>query len=306
MNQGRLSAILYLENNLTAGAFTPQRLEILNLLSAQAAISIENARLYTNLEELVKERTARLQKVTDRLQGELRMAQKIQRSLLPASQPRWTELDLCCHTTPAREVGGDFYAYHTFGGRRFVIAVGDVSGKGMPAALLMGVSTASLQVFIDHDLEPAQLLAELDQALVPYTRSTNHNCALCYTELKGNWLRVVNAGCISPIVCRRDGLVEWVEAGGMPLGIGLGAEVGYQEAAIALERGDLVIMTSDGVVEATAVSGEWFGFERLEQTVARGPRTSAQAMLDHIRSEIATFVGRAEPHDDATIVVFML
>ncbi len=266
-------------------------------------------------EEKLKATNQQLQVLTDRLQEELTLAQKIQQSLLPIGHPAWFGLDLECHTAPAREVGGDFYAYHVFeddeATRRFAIAVGDVSGKGMPAALLMAASLTALHSVITRVSAPSKLLAELDLAIEPYTSTTLQNCALCYAEIiplnstLNNWsLRVANAGCITPLICRATGgIVEWVEVGGIPLGVGLGAQSGYAEAAFSLKPGDMVIFTSDGVVEATDGKGVLFGFERLEQAVVRGPKISAAAMLTHLRTEIAAFTASTELHDDLTIVV---
>ena len=101
-------------------------------------------------------------------------------------------------------------------------------------------------------------------------------------------------------------MVNWAEVGGMPLGIGLGAQFGYQEITLTLSSGDLIILTSDGVVEANNAAREMFGFERLEQAVAVGPSTSAAAMLTHLQAEVAAFVGDKEPHDDLTIVVMQI
>jgi sigma-B regulation protein RsbU (phosphoserine phosphatase) len=189
--------------------------------------------------------------------------------------------------------------------------VGDASGKGMPAALLMAVSLASFQSAIDLGLEPAELLAHLDEVIMPYTRTGRQNCVFCYVEvlLSGGgtsdtaMLRAANAGCVPPLIRRQNGAIEWVEVGGMPLGVGLGAEDGYPEATISLRPGDLVILTSDGVIEAMSASKEMFGFERLEEAVATGPTTSAEAMSGHLRAAVASFTGNAEPHDDLTIVV---
>ncbi len=276
-------------------------------------------------EEELRISNQQLQELTDRLQEELTMAQKIQQSLLPTGRPPWSGLDLVCHSVPAREVGGDFYAYHAFSSppspspegtkrrERFAIAVGDVSGKGMPAALLMAASLTALQSIISRAADPSDLLCELDLALEPYTKTTLQNCALCYAEItppahrprkdKAGLLRVANAGCVTPLICRTDGTVEWVEVGGLPLGVGMGARSGYTEATFSLYPGDLVIFTSDGVIEAMNAAGELFSFERLEQAVATGPQTSAAAMLAHLRAEVAAFTGEIEPHDDLTIVV---
>jgi serine phosphatase RsbU (regulator of sigma subunit) len=195
-------------------------------------------------------------------------------------------------------------------GGHFAIAVGDVSGKGMPAALLMAVSMASFQAIIGQGLAPKDLLTHLDGAIALYTRTTGQNCALVYMEItppllnnQEGVMRVANAGCMMPIIRRVDGSVSWIEVYGTPLGMELSAEVGYQEVEIALASGDLIILTSDGVVEANNELGEMFGFDRFEEAVATGPNTGAEAMLEHLKAAVAAFVGKTEPHDDLTIVV---
>ncbi|HEY1013924.1 MAG TPA: SpoIIE family protein phosphatase, partial [Herpetosiphonaceae bacterium] len=241
------------------------------------------------------------------LQRELDVAHNIQSSLLPPASPAWPALDVQCYNVPARDVGGDLYAYHAFGDGRFALAVGDVSGKGMPAALLMAVSLASLQSIIQQQFAPEALLAYLDTAIIPYTRTTMQNCALVYLDIEpgpaGATLRAANAGCVTPLVRRADGSAEWLEIGGFPLGTGLGARAGYPPSELALGRGDLVILSSDGVIEAQNSAHELFGFERLEAVVRSGPADSAAAMLGHIQREVDAFMAGAELHDDLTLVV---
>ena len=258
------------------------------------------------------------------MQQELDFAHRIQVSLLPASRPEWPALDVVCYSSPARDVGGDFYTYHAFGDTaklsatgqadHYGIAVGDVSGKGMPAALLMAVSFASLEAIIDRPFSPGELLAYLDQAIAPHTKKIKQNCALCYIDItppslslgggkKGRIMRVANAGCVEPILRRANGEVQWIEVGGMPLGTGFGASLGYPEETLTLSPGDLVVMSSDGVAEAMIASGEIFGFERLEEAIRSGPNTTAEAMLTYILTQVGAFVGQAEAHDDLTIIV---
>ncbi len=430
LNQGKLNGILYLENNLTPGTFTPDRLALLNLLSSQAAISIENAMLYTNIQSsekkyrtlfedskdtifvttpsgqiidvnpageelfgyireeaiimtthdfyvnpedrikylttleeqgsvkdfevrlrkksgveidclitstvrladdgtilghqgIVRDITARKQAEKERLQlsaiqRELTIAQDIQQSLLPPQKPDWSGPEVLCYNAPAREVGGDFYAYHALSsttkdtGEKYGLAVGDVSGKGMPAALLMAVSLASLQAIVGQELTPADLLSHLDQAILPYTRTSRQNCALVYVEItlpyqdEAGVVRVANAGCIPPLIQRADGSVEWVEVGGLPLGAGVVDEFEYHTMTLPLAKEDIIVLVSDGVIEANNSDNEMLGFDRLEQIVVAGPNTNAQAMLAHLQAEITAFVGQAEPHDDLTIVVLQV
>ena len=143
-----------------------------------------------------------------------------------------------------------------------------------------------------------------------YTRTGQQNCAMVYAEIvlpsapDGQaTLSAANSGCITPIIRRSDGSVEWIEVGGMPLGVGLGFNLGYEEMSLQLNKGDFVILTSDGIVEANNAADEMYGFDRFEQAVAAGPATSAEAMLAHLKDEVAAFVGGAEAHDDLTLVV---
>ena len=316
LKQGELIGVLYLENNLAAGVFTAESLEVLNLLASQAAISIDNARLYANLEYLVAQRTLELstvnkhlQYLNDQLTGEVRMARTIQQNLLPLSRPPWTDLTVFCNTTPARAVGGDLYTYYawepTEESRRYAVVVGDVSGKGMPAALLMGVSLASFRGVVDRGLPPSELLTHLDREMVPYTSTTRQNCAMVYVDLcidaDAASFRVANAGCVTPLLRYADGTVEWLEVGGFPLGTGLG-KAGYAEHHGVLEPGATLILSSDGVVEAMNTEGEMFGFERFEKSVAAGP-ADAIALLDHIKETVSEFIGPIEAHDDITLVI---
>ncbi|GEM_PF-1145701 len=282
------------------------------------------------------------------MKSELAIAQRIQESLLLPPVPDWDGIEVICHTMPALEVGGDFYAYRLFfqgikgweqeggGTPKYAIAVGDVSGKGMPAALLMAVSLASFQSVIAQEFSPGDLLAFLDKTILHYTKSTHQNCAMVYVEitpplpfpesgitptlpspskgegstpkkLRGDGLlRVANAGCVTPLIKRIDGSVEWVDVGGMPLGVGLGAKTGYQEVSLPLAKGDMIILTTDGVVEANNSEKEMFGFERLEKTVRVGPLSSATDMMAHLQFEVVNFMGAAVLHDDLTIVVIQV
>jgi PAS domain S-box-containing protein len=444
VKQTELIGLLYLENNLTPNVFTPDRLEVLELLSAQSAISLENAMLYEDVKraeaevrrseeyfralienvsdiitildgqgiiryespsirrilgyepteligrnalELIhpddaqmianaiaqlnqafeptpappaefrflhkngfwrdfeaigssqlgnasvkgiivnsRDITERKQAERERLQlldiqRELTIARTIQQNLLPAAKPNWPNLDVICYNTPAREVSGDLYGYYAFltpgveAPYRFGIMVGDVTGKGMPAALLMAVSLSSFQSVIGQGLAPGSLLAHLDQIIDRYTDEGYQNCAMVYVDIRYSHepetaqpviMQAANAGCITPIIRRGNGSTEWVDVGGMPLGSGFGAELGYPEITVHLQPGDLIILTSDGLVEANNAADDMFGFERFEQAVAAGPTSSAEAMLDHLKREVAAFVGANEPYDDLTMVVIQV
>jgi serine phosphatase RsbU (regulator of sigma subunit) len=244
-----------------------------------------------------------LRVVTERLQSELDLARDIQQSLLPPAAPTWPRLDVVCYSQPAREVGGDFYSYHRFDDGRLALAVGDVSGKGASAALLMATSLSLFNAQVVQRLPPPALMANLDRSLVPYTQPRGQNCALCYIELDGCTLCIVNAGAIPPYVRHTNGRIEWPDVWGFALGHGLGFQTGYHGRQVMVAPGDLIVLVSDGVVEARNRVGEMFSFGRLEQAIARGPTESAQVMVDHLLAELRSFVGATEAHDDATIAV---
>jgi serine phosphatase RsbU (regulator of sigma subunit) len=284
-------------------------------------VALRNAQLFGHIQEANEQ----LKKLNFRLQDELTLARQIQQSLLPPPKPDWLDLDILCYSQPAREVGGDLYAYQAFDLSqeaqpmlRYGVAVGDVSGKGMPAALLMAVSLASFRSIIDSDLTPAELLVRMDQAITNYTQSSHQNCALVYAQLSrslphsitNTWegepvytLQATNAGCITPLIRRASGRVEWIDIGGLPLGMGLDLDLGYQEANIHLDRGDVIILASDGVIEARNAARQILGFEQFEQIVMHGPIHSAEAMLEHLKREIFIFTGETELYDDMTLVV---
>ncbi len=199
---------------------------------------------------------------------------------------------------------------------RYALAIGDVSGKGLSVSLLMATSLSQLDAALALNLSPTERLVHLDQAIQPYTKSGWQNCALCYVEIippgvhqgqaVAGKIHIINAGCIPPYIKRATGGVEWPEIGGFALGLGLGTEHGYEESTLDLAKGDIVIMTSDGVVEAHNQANQLLGFERLEAIINSGPHSGAQAMLAHIKSEVFAFAGEIEPRDDLTIIVIQV
>lgn len=265
-----------------------------------------------------------VQVLNKRLQDELQMARTIQQNLLPSAKPNWVGLDVKCYTMPASEIGGDLYSYYTFHfsstdsqPEKYALAVGDISGKGMPAALLMAISLGLVRSTMSLELSPSDALSYLNEALMDYTYTTRQNCALVYAEIvlfdstsdtyaddtSRLLLRVANAGCITPIIRRKDGTIEWVDVGGIPLGIEMDGEHEYEEQEVFLDTGDVIIFTSDGVVEAKNNEGIMFGFHRLEEAIVAAPATKAEVLLNYLRSSLEQFVAGVEPHDDVTIVV---
>ncbi len=266
--------------------------------------------------------TEALLELHQQLQAELTLAQEVQTGLLPSPRPQWPNLDVACYSVPAHEVGGDFYTYYALSEAHYILAVGDVSGKGVSAALLMATSLAQLDSLISAKLAPKELLVQLDRATAPYNQPRHRNCALCYVDLmvetppeavaetpgqkRDVKLRIANAGCVPPYIRRVNGDILWPDVSGFALGQGLGVQHGYEEVSLSLASGDFVVLTSDGVAEANNNKSDIFGFERLEQAIATGPAKGAQAMLEHLKTAITTFMEDAELQDDLTIVVLQV
>ena len=252
------------------------------------------------------------------MQQELYIAHEIQQSLLAPPDPAWPGLDVIAYCHPARQVGGDFYSYYIFESmpdqlEKYALAVGDVSGKGVSAALLMATSLSQFDAALALDFaDPSQRLLYLDKVISTYTRARQQNCAMCYVEISVNkatgaaLAQVVNAACIPPYIKRRSGVVEQPEIGGFALGQGLASETGYEQLSIDLAPGDMLILSSDGVVEANNEAGELLGFERLLTWVESGPAQEAQAMLNHLQESLKGFSGEAEQHDDLTLLVIRI
>lgn len=287
--QSRLLGIIYLENNLSTHAFTTERVEVVRLLATQAAISITNSQAIAARSE------------QERVQRELEIAHEVQQRMLPHAPPHDPDFEIAGASLAARQVSGDLYGYYQRPNGGLAVAVGDVTGKGMPAALLMGAAVVALAGAIEADLSPGPTLARAHRVLRPYG-GPGQNVAICLAFLDGPRVRIANAGAVAPVV-RSYGQVQMLDLGGLPLGTPLSDHRPYREATLLLTPGDLVVLCSDGLIEATSASGERFGFERFEATIASGPASSAEAMLRHLMDAVAAFGDAAELHDDITALV---
>ena len=249
---------------------------------------------------------AKSDRLVQELHSELELASEIQQGLLPSASIEWHHVELMCYSKPTLEIGGDFYSYHLFDEDSFALAVGDVSGHGIPAALLMATTLSLFNSTFSRKVDPCERLAELDRELVPYTETRHQNCAFCYLELDERSLYIANAGGIPPYIRRMNGHSQMLNVGGFPLGHGLGAEFGYKGEQVTLAKGDMVVLVTDGAVEARNSEEFMFGFDRLERVIARGPNGTAQAMLDHVVDEVTGFIDVNQPQDDFTIVVIRI
>jgi putative ABC transport system permease protein len=274
--------------------YTSEELDVLSSTSDVFALMLENARL--------TERTLEEEK----LRRDLALAAEVQRRLLPPQPPHSSSITLTAFTLPARSVGGDYYDFLDLGGGGIGVAIADVSGKGIAAALVMSVVQASLRVISqDPGLSVSALAARMNGFL---HRSTGANkyATFFYARIAadGRQAHYVNAGHNRPYLVRRTPAgveMHELDVGGTVLG--LFPEVSYDEAVIDLHPGDVIIAFTDGVTDALNAQGEEFGEERLRELLSGTAGDSAPAIASQLGERVREWMGGAEQYDDLTFVV---
>jgi len=281
-------------------AFKKSDVQVLTLLASQAAVAIENARLI---------QTIRVNEV--RLEKEIRFAQRVQTALLPTELPkRFKGVDVAARFEPAYELGGDFYDFLTPEPQSLVIAVGDVSGKGVPAALYSAFagelvrSRTFRRRYTSDRSSPAGVLASMNTIL--YERQLEpYYCTLCYAafDLKRRSVVLANSGLPYPVRCSGDSASQIVLPG-VPLGSFSGSA--YDDVSFELQVGDVYVFCSDGVFETTDNRGREFGVERLTQIVLESRKLPARTIVELVFSAVTDFRGELPVKDDMTVVALRL
>jgi len=285
--QDAVIGLVYVDT-LASQPFGEEDLRILTAVANVAAAKIENVRL---LEESIEKR---------RLEEDIRVAAEIQRGLLPHGSPVVLGYQLAGSNTPCHTVGGDYYDFELDQGR-LLLALGDVSGKGTGAALLMTVLRASVR---GHWAE-----ATVSEAVSRINRTVCQNVPtnkyitffMARLDTASGAISYVNAGHNPPLLVRADGRVDPLQEGGMVLG--LFDSVPYAEGRVELRPGDLLVIFSDGVTETWSVEDEEFGEERLARLVVAERALRAEALETRILKEIDLFSGGAKATDDRTLIV---
>jgi sigma-B regulation protein RsbU (phosphoserine phosphatase) len=288
--EGRVTGMIYVDSRVEVKPFTERELLILTLIAGVAAIRVENMALLE------------LQQEQRRLADELALASEIQLGLHPATPPSIEGYDLIGVSFPCYEVGGDYFDFIEKSDGRHVIAVGDVSGKGTGAALLMSSVHAAVRAHTRTRLTAREVVAEINQYIYDNT-PPNRYVTLFYSELdpQTHELRYINAGHNAPILLRAEGGVERLQVGGVPVGILPSGE--YQEAGTRLSPGDVLVIFSDGATESQNEVGEEFDEERLIEVLLRHRGDRAAVIRDRIDEALARFVGKAKAVDDLTMVI---
>jgi serine phosphatase RsbU (regulator of sigma subunit)/predicted ester cyclase len=253
--------------------------------------------LHTTLERLEQETRAR-----ERVEQELAVARRIQHALLPKDLPALEGWEIAHHYRPAREVGGDFYDFLRLEDGRIGLVAGDVSGKGIPAAVLMANTQSVLRAVAQREgVTPGRALKEANEVLFTYIPPNMFvTCFYCILDPKSGHLRYANAGHDLPYLCRGDEAEE-LRARGMPLG--LMPRMDYEEREITLAPGNGVLFYSDGLVEAHNPRGEMFGFPRLRKLISVHGTGSGEELVGLLLGELERFTGQNwDQEDDITLV----
>jgi phosphoserine phosphatase RsbU/P len=271
------------------GFFTDDHRRTMVTLAAQVAIAIENARLY--------EEVARQER---RLERDLALARELQMRLLPQTLPRVRHLELAAKFTPARAIGGDLYDFIPYSLSRLGIVIGDVSGKGAPAAIYAALVSGILRSHAPIEPGPAEMLSAVNLSLAE-RRIEAQFVSLIYAvwDDEHRTLLVANSGLPRPVLVR-DGKSAAVETTGLPLG--LFDSVDYDEFRFQMKPGDIFVFFSDGILDARNRQGELFGRTRVEQIIAGCAGRSADCVVDSIFKAVAEHSAGVEAFDDQTVV----
>ena len=282
--------MVYVDNPFN-NRFQEEDLKVLTTIASVASIKIENDRL---LDERLEKR---------RMEEELKVASEIQMRLQPFSPPKLPGWDMTGVSFPCREIGGDYYDFiHRKRDSHLIVAVGDVSGKGTGAALLMSSLHAAVRAQTQTRASTSEVMGEINGYIFENSPS-NKFLTLFYGGLDPitGTLTYSNGGHNAPIFVRRSGEVERLDKGGLPIGMMQG--VAYQEASVEFHPGDVLVIYSDGITESINERDEEFEEERLIEVVKNNMGRSASGIRDRIDEALSRFVGTTAPVDDMTLMI---
>jgi serine phosphatase RsbU (regulator of sigma subunit) len=290
--RGAVEGVIEVSGAFGAGpAFTQRDLDLLTGAAALAAMALQNARVH--IESLKQQR----------VQQDLLLAREIQQSFLPRQLPVAPNTEVVTEYRPAFTVGGDFYDIFWLNERQLCMFIGDVAGKGVSAALLMARISSDLRVAALHEGEPARALELVNSSMLERGQHDIFTTAVCLTlDVKSGEVLLANAGHVPPLIRHgSDGHVDAVLGGaGTALGFFEGEE--FPQARFDMERGDALLLCTDGILEAANPHGEAFGFERLQVSLTGGA-PSAPELAQRVLMDLSLHVRDAPQYDDITLMV---
>ncbi len=286
--KSKVVGVLDLEHT-RRGFFTEEHKRTMTTLAAQIAIALENARLYEEIER--QER---------RLERDLSLARELQGRLLPQTSPKLSHLDVAAKFVPARTIGGDLYDFIPYSMSRLGIAIGDVSGKGAPAAIYAALVSGILRSHAPIEPSPSEMLSAVNLSLAE-RRVEAQFVSIIYAvwDDEHRMLTVSNSGLPRPIYVH-GGKNEVIEATGLPLGLFDEAE--YDEFTFRMKPGDMFVFFSDGILDARNRKGDLFGRRRVEKIIEENSASTAAQVVDAIFKAVADHSAGVETFDDQTVV----
>lgn len=291
-SEGEPLGVIQIDTLNQRARFTDEDLEVLAGVASQAAVSIDNAKMH---EQVLEQRA---------LQRDLDNARQMQRALLPSKPPLVPGYFFFDYYQAARQVGGDYYDYVQLPGGRFAVIVGDVAGKGIPAALMMARLSADVRFSLASEANPAKAVQQINEGFAHHDWHDRFVTMIAaVVNPQANELTIVNAGHMAPLLRLRDGRVLEIgeEAAGLPLGVAEGYD--YQSYSHVLEPGDVVTIFTDGFSEAMNGQRELYGLERLKTQIS-SPAVSVVDFGQHILEDVSRFVDGFDQSDDMCLVCF--
>ena len=292
-HRGDLNGILCLGNKLTRTSFSAEDARLLNVLSDQIAIALENIDLYQ----------AKMEK--QHIEKEISVAREIQKMLLPYQIPQGKNFEISAMNIPSREVGGDYYDFIQLDDHHFGIAIGDISGKGIPGAMLMSNLQATLRASVWQFHEPADVMKRINNQIAN-TTSPEKFATFFYGILDSQKLTFTftNAGHNYPVIKKRNGQSCHLTDGGLVIGVKPDFE--YSQTTMRLFPGDTVVFYTDGITEALNPQIEEFGEQKLLDIIINYPYHSAEELRNYIYEEMIRFTQGESQYDDLTLIVLQI
>ena len=287
----RVIGVSQVINKLDGSDFNEEERETLVLLCANAAVAVENARLHKKI--LHNQQT----------EQDMAFAKSVQSSFLPGGSPKLDGFKFCAHYQPAREIGGDFYDFIPLDENRLGVLIGDVSGKGVPAALFMARFTSDFRVLALREKDPEKLIERINESVCERScRGMFVTLAYVVLEKNSGEAVYINAGHLPPVIWNgaTGKFVVGGGEGGPPVGMAPGLH--YRAAKISLDPGSCLLLYTDGLTEAKNGCGEFLGLGRIEKLLKAGG-SEAEESLSRICSSLSGFVGDCPPADDVTLVL---
>ncbi|HTU32900.1 MAG TPA: SpoIIE family protein phosphatase [Candidatus Acidoferrum sp.] len=286
--QGDLIGVLYLDSHTSSSAFTDLDRQVLHTLAREAATVVENARLFA------------ASRAKARLDHEIEIASQIQRHLLPKAMPDLASVAVAGTTLSCHSVGGDCFDVIELGGGRHGFFVGDVAGKGLSAALLATLLQGVFFTTAAMDISLPGVFSRVNTYLCERSAEERYATVFYGVLDKMGRFEYVNAGHVPPLLRRRSGALEALASSNFP--VGMFAEAEYQSARVILDPGDLLVIYTDGVSEATNINNELFEETRLRQTLETFAGQNVNELSDCIREAVKTFTQGAAQSDDITVL----